>query len=190
MKKVLIMFILIVFILSVFAGCSVKNTTTQPADNNENNIQLPANKSNLANAPMKLSNNQLLLFGTSARMYVGMAEVAYEASGSSFTGMSGTVDMIDNNVNVTWDDFDFTANVDPSNTEDAGDIILDGSHSVSLIGADFTYDLNITLTVDDLPITIELYYVTHNFGQDGLATDEVATYKVNGVELKELWKQN
>ena len=57
MKKVLIMFILIVFILSVFAGCSVKNTTTQPADNNENNIQLPANKSNLANAPMKLSNN-------------------------------------------------------------------------------------------------------------------------------------
>lgn len=134
MKKVLIFLISIVLIVSMTTGCpAIPDYTEQE----------------LAG---------VALVGV---LYVWSAELYYESATNPVPGMTGTSDMLNDDIDVQWNNFDLAA-VDDDPDTTPGEVILTGSHTVSVSGTTLTNNLDVTMEIDDESFHIVMQTITYN----------------------------
>jgi len=156
MKKVLIFLISIVLIISMTTGCpAIPDYTEQE----------------LAG---------VALVGV---LYVWSAELYYESESAPdpVPGMTGTSDMLNDDIDVQWNNFDLAAVDDNPNTT-PGEVILTGSHTVSVSGTTLTNNLDVTMEIDGESFHIVMQTRTHNLGQEN-KYEETIKVEVNGINV-------
>ena len=154
MKKVLISLISIVLIVSMMTGC--------PTTPNYTEQELAA----------------VALVGV---IYVWAAELYYESATPPVPGMTGTSDMMNNDVAVQWDNFDLAA-VDDNPDTAPGEVILTGSHTISVSGTTLTNNLDVTMEIDGESFHVIMQTKTHNLDLEN-EYDENIKIEVNGVNV-------
>lgn len=154
MKKVLIFLISIVLIVSMTTGCpAIPDYTEQ----------------DLAG---------VALVGV---LYVWSAEFYYESATNPVPGMTGTSDMLNDDIDVQWNNFDLAA-VDDDPDTTPGEVILTGSHTVSVSGTTLTNNLDVTMEIDDESFHIVMQTITYNLDLENEYEDTIKV-EVNGINV-------
>jgi len=95
--------------------------------------------------------------------------------------MTGTSDMMNNDIAVQWNNFDLSA-VDDDPDTTPGEVILTGSHTVSVSGTTLTNNLDVTMEIDDESFHIVMQTRTYNLDLEN-EYDDTIKVEVNGINV-------